>query len=850
MTLSSEVITSLDDLDIDWQLIPIDSRKRPVDPRTGKPREAWAAAATDIAGIRALAASPHVHAVGVVLGPQSGGLLAVDFDGPDSDLMFRSVYGRSAQELPRTVAWSSGRPSRRQMAFYVPREYWDDLRGRRSWNHDGSNALELRWLGHQSVIAGAHPDTSGYHWVSGCSPSELQTAAAPDWLLEPLFKLPDEPAHTNYAPSAEDYDRAKELLGYIKPRDGYDGWLKVGMALHSVDTALLDSWVEWSEGSSNFNESECHQKWRSFKKSGITIGSLVHLARLDGWTPPRRAPRSGPLDSAGPEDHYRQHDQSDQPLSPPEIAAQRPPRIMPRTVVREHLTAAYEAGIALADRELLIAELADASEQHPAALRMLFQAIQHDMEQAQALQAEQESLAAGLGVANHQGLRLDQLFPEELARALMIASRAMPYVDHAVAVAYLAGISGLVKLGTNICGNVITNYVVPCNLYVATVAKSGQKKTPLEKLAIRNPTREIRADIARQNTLAMDNWREQCREIKKADDRPQKPTALHVQVQDYTGEALTALLQESEKHRTSVLVLRDELAGLFGTLNAYRSGRGGDEQQLLELFDGGSFTSLRVSTSDRGFERCHVSIYGGIQPDVLRDLIKGGDPTGKWARFLFSPLPPITAPLPTSVTPADIGLAEDADRTLLEYARKIFTLSPNTYSLAADAVAHFSAFEHGKQQQALDARIAAQGALYGKTAGKVLRVAGLLHVIRVAAGSVGTWDPISLGILQLSIDLVEHLDTWALRFHELAVGDVSLPAVSTLMRRIHQRAENVAAPIGWPDVSRSLTASERKASSSELGAAAMEALAQLGLGVLSKTPRGALRYQATAPLPF
>jgi hypothetical protein len=844
MTLTPEILASLEAIDLDWQLIPIDDRKRPVDPKTGKPRNAWAACATGLDGIKALLSSPFIKAVGVVLGPQSGGLLAIDFDGIHSDSCFRAIYGRSAQELPRTVGWSSGRPSRRQLAFYVPTEFWDELRGRRSWEEEGQTCLELRWIGHQSVIAGAHPDTAGYRWLEGCSPAEVRVAIAPDWLLEPLFKAPEEAPHQSYQPSAQDADRATEILQHITPRDDYDSWLKVGMALHSVDPGLLSSWVEWSRKSANFDEQECLSKWKSFKSTGVTIGTLFFLARQDGWIAPYKAQRPSPLQTAGPEDHYTSTEAPGQ--SGPSAAPQF--KVVPRVEVRKRLEAAYDNGLGSADFEILIAELADASDQHPAALRMLLSAIRHDREQILAVQAEHAAIALGKGTVGASSLTLEQLFPEELARALRTVSRSLPYVDHGVAMAYLAGISGLAKLGTSVCGNVITAFVVPVNLYVATVAKSGQKKTPLEKLAIRTPTRELRSDIARHNTRAIESWKDQCRNTSKKEDRPPMPTPMHLHIQDYTGEALTALLCEAEKRRMGILVLRDELAGLFGSLNAYRQGRGGDEQQLLELYDGNSFTSLRVSTSDRSFDRCHVSIYGGIQPDVLRELIKGGDPSGKWARFIFSPLPPITAALPTSVTPADLGLLEDADRTLMEFARKIFALSPNTYNLDQASIEHFSAYELGKQQQALDARIPAQGALCGKSAGKVLRVAGLLHVIRVAAGLHGLWDDIPLETLTLAIALVDHLDAWSLRFHEVAVGDGSLPTVSTLMRRIHEIAEKAGEPVGWKQIMPKLTSTDRKTASAPLAAAAMAALQELQAGIVIETSRGSSRYQATGPL--
>jgi hypothetical protein len=288
MALSAEAFRGLQCVDSDWALIPVDGNKRPVDPATGNPANNWAATTYDLDGITALArASMHVQAVGVVLGAASGGLLALDLDGPAAGPTFQQVYSRPVSDLPHTVGWSSGLTKRAQLGFLVAREHWPYLRGRRRWKHDGKTSLELRWAGHQSVIAGAHPDTSGYTWLDGRSPADVNTAEAPDWLLEPLFRAPDEPIQAEYRPTAADAGRALDILSHIKARDDYDGWLAAGMALHSVDPGLLTAWVEWSQGSKNFNEEECLQKWASFKGSGRTIGTLYWLAREDGYTGPK-----------------------------------------------------------------------------------------------------------------------------------------------------------------------------------------------------------------------------------------------------------------------------------------------------------------------------------------------------------------------------------------------------------------------------------------------------------------------------------------------------------------------------------------------------------------------------------
>jgi hypothetical protein len=320
MPLHPQLIESLQAIDSDWVLLPIDGCKRPVDPHSGQPLEGWAQCRYHLEAIAAVAASPHVQAVGLLLGSASG-VVAVDFDGRGAGGCFRRIYGRSHRDLPATVGWSSGLPHRGQLAFRVPREFWPLLRGRRCWSPAepegrGRTVFELRWEGHQSVIAGAHPSTDGYRWIAGQGPAERQVADAPEWLLEPLFKQPDEPTSADYSPTAEDVPRALELLRHIRAREDYASWLAIGMALHSVDPGLLSDWVAWSRDCSNFDEAECLSKWASFKGRGVTIGTLHHYAQLDGYRYRREPEPASPAQLGG-----------QRPASPP---AQKPPAEKPR----------------------------------------------------------------------------------------------------------------------------------------------------------------------------------------------------------------------------------------------------------------------------------------------------------------------------------------------------------------------------------------------------------------------------------------------------------------------------------------------------------------------------------------
>jgi hypothetical protein len=191
-----------------WQdaLLAYDSNKRPVCPVTGRLLNDWP---------RATAPSFNqllkAQAVGLRTGPISS-TIAFDFDGIKSWKTFRHLFGGQPWHvLPDSLQWTSGRDARRQVAFFVAPEHHHLLETKRRKIDD----LEFRWENAASVICGKHPLTTGYKWLEGYAPWEIELATLPLELIEKIPNCREAPERpiTNYQPNV--YDLVVPLDAFI-----------------------------------------------------------------------------------------------------------------------------------------------------------------------------------------------------------------------------------------------------------------------------------------------------------------------------------------------------------------------------------------------------------------------------------------------------------------------------------------------------------------------------------------------------------------------------------------------------------------------------------------------------------
>jgi hypothetical protein len=194
-------------------------------------------------------------------------------------------------------------------------------------------------------------------------------------------------------------------------------------------------------------------------------------------------------------------------------------------------------------------------------------------------------------------------------------------------------------------------WIEPIGMWTALVGSSGTGKTPgidasKRALAMIEKDRRIKTEIQRRAhdekadvaKIALKAWKKQVEDAaKKGEQRPPKPkdaedpgtfVAPRIYISDSTIERIAQLL---EVRPCGLLLLADELSGLFLNMGRYNGGR--DNKFWLEAWNGKSFLQERVGRASISVDHLMVGITGGLQPDKLARSFDGH---GMYARVLFA----------------------------------------------------------------------------------------------------------------------------------------------------------------------------------------------------------------------
>jgi hypothetical protein len=328
-------------------------------------------------------------------------------------------------------------------------------------------------------------------------------------------------------------------------------------------------------------------------------------------------------------------------------------------------------------------------------------------------------------------------------------------VDHVV-VPLLGTASSLIGVTRRVRAS--RSWAEPFTMWTAAVGYSGTGKTPgldVTQRALarieRNRKRLIgelrRAHESKIESAKAANkqWKEKVKEAVEAGRKaPEMPADAEVPepfvpprlcVSDSTIEKLAVLLQARPQ---GMLVIRDELAGLFLNLSRYSGGT--DKEFWLETWNGKPYTVERVNRPPVDVEHLLVGITGGFQPDKLVRSFDG-DADGLYARVLFAwpteaPYRPLTDTVEEVEPEFENALSRLID--LAEFAEgKLIT---RDVRLTPDAVIIFEQFRQlvHQKKEGLDGR---ERDWWVKTPAHVLRLAGTIAYLDWARETAGTKTP-------------------------------------------------------------------------------------------------------------
>lgn len=430
--------------------------------------------------------------------------------------------------------------------------------------------------------------------------------------------------------------------------------------------------------------------------------------------------------------------------------------------------------------------LAAASQFHVGELRKLYYERLGEVELNSDRETNRDEVDNLLKITD-QTLDLADYLPEALANPLTDWCNWLSIRPAVALTTLLAGMSSLHKVGTELVIHRNKNFEVPPILYAALVAESGQLKSPVFSNIIRQPLNQLRREKVEAYQAAMEDYEaamqawEQSEEKGKKPKKPADPTLYFFT--NATGEAIP--VQASKVPDKALLALIDELAGLFKSENAHRGGRGSDKQDLLSYFDGTGQTVLRASGVKVDVERIYLSIFGTIQPDVLKGHMSDcSDPDGQWARFLFVNQPLSYAPLGD-----DDGQAISIRSRIADFYRQIERIPEMEYRLSRGAFNRYEPMHDHLERLRVTHPKPGMRAVYSKMKGIIGRLALNLHVLwELDAGKACPSEEIPMNIMEMAIALAKFYIGQVKLIHADS-DDESLPRHITKLIELSKRLE-------------------------------------------------------------
>jgi hypothetical protein len=200
-------------------------------------------------------------------------------------------------------------------------------------------------------------------------------------------------------------------------------------------------------------------------------------------------------------------------------------------------------------------------------------------------------------------------------------------------------------------------------------------------------------------------------------------------------------------------------------MDAYRSGKGGDRQNWLSLYDGGPLKNNRKTTGRVYAPRTNINIVGGIQPSIIEKIMMSDESSddGLWPRFSWVRIPLTISP---GIVPG--SQRSTLTETLAGLYKRLNTLEPKTYVLSPEAIERWNDWHLEIERLTLEEPSGILRSAYPKLRERAARIALIVH----AANSLTLSESISSQTLQDAIAYTRWLmGQTRLLYAELGISD-------------------------------------------------------------------------------
>ena len=307
----------------------------------------------------------------------------------------------------------------------------------------------------------------------------------------------------------------------------------------------------------------------------------------------------------------------------------------PNTGVLKATEAAQATGARLAVAPALNGRKSDWNDIHN---ERGLKAVLEGLKQAQAIAAPEEKRQASPLLPMPPRVPLEA-FPKEAQELITDAARTFLVPEQIPTTSLLALVSCLVGRSRGL--RIKSDWTEYGNVWIVLVASSGVGKTPVMNAFFRH-LEQLEYEKYQGWKAAVEQYqREYAEYVRKSKTDgatlpPEKPRRVQYYMDDATLEALAPALMDNPK---GIMWRVDEISGLLSSFDRYSPAgkEGGTRARLLSSYDSGAWKiSRRSSEKDLFVPHAAVSIYGGLQPDMMRRSFDGADrDSGFLPRFQF-----------------------------------------------------------------------------------------------------------------------------------------------------------------------------------------------------------------------